>query len=73
MRYQFLVDTYKTEIEKVLSVWANFDDEDLSRRPHPTDTRGRSVLEHLFHKCVSENLWFSTLVGVSVTDNPLRE
>ena len=33
MRYSFLVDTYKTEIEKVLSVWAMFDDDDL----HPRD------------------------------------
>ncbi len=34
MRYpQFLVDTYETEIEKVLGVWAMFEDEDLKKRP----------------------------------------
>ena len=29
MDYQFLIETYQTEIEKVLSVWAMFDDDDL--------------------------------------------
>src|SRR6188474_2202615 len=41
MRYQFLIDTYETEILKVLSVWSSFQDDDLSSRPHPTDKRGR--------------------------------
>ena len=45
MRYEFLTDTYRTEIQKVVSVWAMFDDDDLPRRPHPTDMRGRSLLE----------------------------
>jgi hypothetical protein len=26
MRYQFLIDTYQTEIVKVLGVWSMFDD-----------------------------------------------
>jgi len=71
MRYQFLVDTYETEIQKVLSTWAMFDDTDLSMRPHETDSRGRSVLEQMVHQSVSENLWFSNMLGISVTDNPL--
>jgi hypothetical protein len=44
-RYDFLIDTYRTEIDKVVSVWAMFDDADLALRPHPTDPRGRSLLE----------------------------
>ena len=71
MRYEFLIDTYRTEIEKVLSVWAMFDDEDLRKRPHPADPRGRSFLEHMVHQSMSENLWFSTMLGISVTDAPL--
>ena len=71
MIYDFLVDTYSTEIEKVLSVWAMFDDDDLVVRPHPTDPRGRNLLEQMVHQCVSENLWFSTMLGIHVTDNPL--
>ncbi len=70
MRYQFLVDTYRTEIDKVVSVWAMFDDADLPVRPHSIDPRGRSVLEQMVHQSVSEHLWFSTMLGISVTDNP---
>ena len=71
MRYQFLIDTYETEIQKVLSTWAMFDDEDLPKRPHPTDARGRSVLEHMVHQSVSENLWFKTMLGIDVTESPV--
>lgn len=71
MRYAFLVDTYETERIKVLSMWAEFTDGDLGHRPHPTDLRGRSVLEHMVHQCVSENLWFSNMLGVDVDAPPL--
>lgn len=71
MRYQFLIDTYETEILKVLSVWSMFDDEDLPLRPHPRDPRGRSVHEHMVHQSVSENLWFANMLGIAVTDSPL--
>ena len=71
MRYRFLIDTYETEILKVLSVWSMFEDEDLERRPHATDQRGRSVREHMVHQSVSENLWFKNMLGIAVTDDPL--
>lgn len=71
MRYQFLIDTYETEIEKVLSMWAMFDDEDLAVRPHATDVRGRSFLEHMVHQSMSENLWFKTMLDIDVTGNPV--
>ena len=73
MRYEFLIDTYRTEIEKVLSVWAMFEDVDLHRRPHSTDRRGRNLLEHMVHQNVSEDLWFSRMLGIAVTDRPLPE
>ena len=73
MRYQFLIDTYRTEIEKVLSVWAMFDDDDLQKRPHPSDKRGRNFLEHMVHQSMSENLWFKTMLGISVTENPVPD
>ncbi|MGE0454764.1 MAG: DinB family protein [Vicinamibacteria bacterium] len=73
MRYEFLIDTYRTEIEKVLSVWAMFEDVDLLRRPHPSDKRGRNLLEHMVHQNVSEDLWFSRMLGIAVTDRPLPE
>ena len=71
MRYQFVIDTYQTEIQKVLSMWAMFDDDDLGTRPNATDSRGRSVLEHMVHQSMSENLWFATMLGIAVTDNPV--
>jgi uncharacterized damage-inducible protein DinB len=71
MRYGFLVDTYATERLKVLSTWATFRDDDLPVRPHATDRRGRSLLEHMVHQCVSENLWFRDILGVEVGALPL--
>ena len=73
MKYEFLVDTYETEIIKVLSVWSMCDDGDLTNRPHGIDTRGRNLLEHMVHQSISENLWFQTMLGIGVTENPLPE
>jgi uncharacterized damage-inducible protein DinB len=66
MRYAFLTDTYATERLKVLSVWSEFQDLDLQVRPRPDDSRGRSVLEHMVHQCVSEDTWFRTMLGIDV-------
>lgn len=71
MRYDFLVETYATERIKVLSVWSEFRDDELPRRPHPEDSRGRSVQEQMVHQCVSENLWFMNMLGIDVGAPPL--
>ena len=71
MRYDFLVETYKTERIKVLSVWSEFRDEDLSVRPRVGDPRGRSAREQMVHQCVSENLWFINMLGIDVAAPPL--
>jgi uncharacterized damage-inducible protein DinB len=73
MTYDFLVDSYETERIKVLSVWSEFADEDLPRRPRPDDPRGRSVHEHMVHQCVSEDTWFKTMLGIDVGAPPLPE
>ena len=73
MRYQFLIETYATERLKVLSVWSMFEDGDLPTRPHREDRRGRSVLEQMVHQCMSENLWFRTMLGIDVGAPPLPE
>jgi uncharacterized damage-inducible protein DinB len=73
MRYDFLIDTYRTERLKVLSVWSMFHDADLPFRPHPTDRRGRSVDEQVVHQCVSEDLWFRTMLGIEVSADPIPE
>ena len=71
MRYDFFVETYNTERIKVISVWSMFKDGDLEFRPSSTDARGRSVHEHMVHQCVSENLWFKTMLGIDVNAPPL--
>jgi len=71
MRYQFLIDTYETELLKVVSAWSMFRDGDLPVRPHPTDRRGRSVREHMVHQCMSEDGWFKNMLGIDVGAPPL--
>ncbi|HEX5017259.1 MAG TPA: DinB family protein [Actinomycetes bacterium] len=71
MKYEFLVDTYASERLKVLSAWSEFRNEDLPVRPNRTDPRGRSVLEHMVHQCVSEDLWFRNMLGIDVGAPPL--
>ena len=71
MRYDFLIETYATERIKVISAWSMFADDDLPVRPHPTDTRGRSFHEHMVHQCVSEDIWFRTMLGIDVGLPPL--
>src|SRR4051794_21984856 len=71
MKYGFLIDTYDTERIKVLSVWSEFSDRDLHVRPSTADPRGRSVLEHMVHQCVSEDTWFRRMLGIDVAAPPL--
>ncbi len=71
MIYDFLVETYETERIKVLSVWSEFRDADLPFRPRAGDPRGRSVHEQMVHQCVSEDLWFRTMIGIDVGAPPL--
>src|SRR5262245_18927921 len=71
MKYDFLVDTYETERLKVLGVWSEFQNGDLSFRPKSDDPRGRSVREHMVHQCVSEDTWFRRMLGIDVGAPPL--
>jgi len=71
VRYDFLVETYATERIKVVSVWSEFQDDDLPVRPRRDDPRGRSVHEQMVHQCVSEDLWFRTMLGIDVEAPPL--
>ena len=73
MEYKFLVDTYETERIKTLSTWSTFKDEDILMRPNPKDRRGRNAHEHMVHQCMSENIWFSKMMGINVGAFPLPE
>jgi uncharacterized damage-inducible protein DinB len=71
MRYDFLVETYETERIKVVSTWSEFKDEELPTRPRAGDPRGRSVHEQMVHQCVSENIWFRTMLGIEAGPQPV--
>jgi uncharacterized damage-inducible protein DinB len=71
VRYEFLVETYETERVKVVSVWSEFRDEELEFRPNAKDHRGRSVREQMIHQCVSEDLWFRSMLGIEAGAQPL--
>jgi uncharacterized damage-inducible protein DinB len=62
-RYDFLLETYDTERLKTLSVWSQFRDEDLRFRPEP---RARTPHEQMVHQCVSEDVWFKSMLGVDL-------
>src|SRR5262245_55875220 len=71
MDYEFLVSIYETERLKVLSVWSMFHDEDMEKRPHPSDPRGRSVREQMVHQCMSEDGWFRNMFDCETSSSPL--
>jgi uncharacterized damage-inducible protein DinB len=63
-RYDFLVESYRTERLKTLSVWSQIPDAGMMFRPEP---RARTPLEHMVHQCVSEDTWMRTMLGVTVS------
>src|SRR5262245_8546582 len=67
-RYSFLIDTYSTERQKILGVWAMFNEDQMAWRPH---SRGRSVHEQMVHQCVSEDYWMKNFLGIDVGEPPL--
>src|SRR5215467_5514202 len=62
-RYAFLTETYATERQKILAVWAMFQDSEMDWRP---EARGRTVREQMVHQCVSEDNWMKNFFGIHV-------
>ena len=67
-RYDFLIETYRTERLKTLSVWSQVPDDRMSFRPEP---RARTPHEQMVHQCVSEDTWMRTMLGIAVSMPPL--
>jgi uncharacterized damage-inducible protein DinB len=63
-RYDFLVDTYRSERIKTLSVWSQVPEPRMTFRPEP---RARSPHEHMVHQCVSEDMWMKNMLGITVS------
>ena len=58
---QHVLDTYASETNKVISVWASFADSDLDYRPHPTSS---SVADIMKHQLLSERRFFAEFLGL---------
>jgi uncharacterized damage-inducible protein DinB len=68
--YDFLLDTYETEILKITSIWAAFPESSMDWRPHP---KSRSVIEQFEHQVQSEGRWMATMLGINLGDpNPAQ-
>jgi uncharacterized damage-inducible protein DinB len=67
-RYEFLVETYRTERLKTIGVWAQIPDTRMRFRPEP---RARSPLEHMVHQCTSEENWMRNMLGIGISRAPL--
>ena len=57
---QHALDTYASETNKVISVWAAFVDTDLGYRPHPSSS---SVADIMKHQLLSERRFFVEFLG----------
>jgi uncharacterized damage-inducible protein DinB len=66
--YDFLLQTYETEILKILAIWKAFPPSAEGFRPAP---KSRSVLEQMEHQVQSEGRWMTTMLQVDTGDpNP---
>jgi uncharacterized damage-inducible protein DinB len=64
MSFDFLIDTLVTERLKTLTVWAQFRDAEMAFRPAPL---ARSVHEQMVHQCLSEDAWFTKMLGLGIS------
>lgn len=62
-RYDFLLETYRTERLKTLNVWSQVPDTRMNDRIEP---RARSPREHMVHQCLSEDTWMRDMFGITV-------
>jgi uncharacterized damage-inducible protein DinB len=61
-RFDFLVESYRTERLKTLSVWSQVPSERMAFRPEP---RARTPHEHMVHQCVSEHAWMTHMLAIT--------
>lgn len=61
--YSFLVDTYETEILKILGTWEAFPEDAMKFRPAE---KSRTVVEQFEHQVKSEGGWMRDMLGIDV-------
>ena len=68
--YAFLLDTYETELLKIIGIWRAFPDSAMNYRPH---AKSRSVIEQMAHQVQSEGRWMKTMLDIDTGDpNPVE-
>ena len=68
--YQFLLETYETEIMKTLTIWSQFPASSMDWRPA---AKSRSVIEQFEHQVQSEGKWMTGMMGLNTGDpNPAQ-
>lgn len=66
--YSFLLDTYETEILKIITIWSAFPDSSMDFRPA---AKSRTVIEQFEHQLQSEGGWMIKMFGIDLGDlNP---
>ena len=63
-RYDFLLDTYRTERLKTLTLWSQVPDDRMNDR---IEERARSPREHMVHQSLSEEAWMRNMLGIHVS------
>jgi uncharacterized damage-inducible protein DinB len=63
--YEFLLDTYETEILKITGLWSAFPDDAMDFKPAP---KSRTVLEQMDHQVKSEGAWMPKMLGIDTGD-----
>jgi uncharacterized damage-inducible protein DinB len=67
-RYDFLVESYRTERLKTLGVWSQVP---LARMDLRAEPRARTPREHMVHQCASEENWMKGMLGIDASRPPL--
>jgi uncharacterized damage-inducible protein DinB len=60
LRYQYMLESYVSECNKVVSTWREFKDADLDFKPHPRSTSVRDIFKH---QLLSERRFFGEFLG----------
>ena len=69
--YDFLLDTYETEILKIVAIWRAFPASAADFRPA---AKSRTVLEQMEHQVQSEGRWMREMLLIDTGDfNPLQK
>jgi uncharacterized damage-inducible protein DinB len=68
--YDFLLDTYETELLKIIGIWSAFPESAAGYKPHP---KSRSVIEQMEHQVQSEGRWMKNMLGIDTGDPNPRE